>query len=311
VPIRRRLLDTADVAPRERLATWLDVLARVCGVLHADPLDAHTLDGTMELGEVGRLRLGRIVASRHRIGLTPALARTDTHDVAKVIVQTVGTSIYEQHGERVVLGPGDGLVYDVARPHLITSPEHTEHLVVIVPRDVLAERGLELRTLRGHTFSARSGVGRLGADLVASTLRELDAIAPAWEAELATSILNLLLPLASATDAGRTALRLRIEGYIREHLRDPQLSLEQIARSLRCSKRTLHLAFADADQTIAELIRASRLDACRAEILRNPERAVSEIAFGWGFASAAHFTRVFRDRFGEAPSSLRRTAVRS
>jgi len=33
---------------------------------------------------------------------------------------------------------------------------------------------------------------------------------------------------------------------------------------------------------------------------------VSEIAFSWGFNSAAHFTRAFRAKYGMAPSEYRR-----
>lgn len=298
-------VETSTVAARERLACWLDALASVCGRLDADVMGAPTLDGRMDFGTVGRLRLGRIVASRHRVGLTPALARREPHDVVKVIVQTAGTSIYEQHGERVVLGPGDGLFYDVSQPHTITSAETTEHLVVIVPRELVVERGLHLDALPAQTFSARAGVGRLSAELVASTLGEIDAISPACEAELARSILDVVCLTLPAAAEGREALRLKIKQYIRANLRDPDLSIDAIAGALRYSKRSLHLAFADSDPSIAEYIRAARLEACKDELLKRPDRTVSEIAFSWGFSSSAHFTKAFRQRFGDAPSALR------
>lgn len=299
-------VETSEVSARDRVARWSDALAAVCGRLHADPLGAPTLDGRMVFGSVGRLRIGHIVASQHRVGLTPALARTEPHAVAKVIVQTVGTSVYEQRGERVTIGPGDCLAYDVSQPHMITSSETTEHLVVIIPRDLVAERGVRLDKLSAQQFSGRTGVGRLGAELVESTLGELETITPACEADLAASILNLVfLPLASAAQ-GRDALRFKIKSYIRDRIRDPELSIEQIAEALHCSKRYLHLAFGECDLTIADFIRATRLDACKAELERRPDRTISEIAFAWGFSSSAHFSRLFRQRFGHAPSAPRR-----
>src|SRR4051812_23620968 len=113
-------LETATVSGRDRVALWSDALTAVCGPLHTEPLGA-TLDGTMTFGAIGRLQIGHIAVSGHRIGLTPELARTERHPVAKVIVQTAGESVYEQRGERVTLSPGDGLVYDVSQPHAITS----------------------------------------------------------------------------------------------------------------------------------------------------------------------------------------------
>ena len=302
---RLETVETHTVARRDRLERWLGALERVCGRLYADILDAPTLDARMSFGTIGRLRLGEIVASKHRIGLTPALARRDAHDVVKVIVQTVGTSIYEQQGEVVALGPGDGLIYDVSVPHMITSPETTEHLVVIVPRDMVLARGVRLDSLRAQTFSTTTGVGRVGADLLHTTLGQLGEITSACEAELAASLLSLVLLPLPTPQSGSSALRVRIKRYIHDNLRDPHLSIDQIATALRCSKRSLHLAFSACDQTIADFIRAARLDACHAEILQRPERSLSEIAFGWGFASAAHFSRLFRQRFGDSPSALR------
>lgn len=299
-------LETAKVPWRDRVALWSDALTEVCGPLHTEPLST-TLDGTMTFGAIGRLKIGHIAASCHRIGLTPELARAERHPVAKVIVQTVGASVYEQHGERVTLTPGDGLVYDVSQPHAITSTEVTEHFVVTVPHDLVAGRGIRLDRLSAQRFSARTGVGRLAADLIHSTFGELATISPAYEDDLAASLLRLMfLPLPSETARTSEALRYRIESYIQDQIRDPELSLDQIASALRCSKRYLHMAFAATDRSVTDHIWTTRLDGCRADLARQPDRTISEIAFAWGFSSSAHFSRAFRKRFGVAPSEFRR-----
>lgn len=305
-----RTFDTAAIAPRDRVARWTDALADVCGLLHADAHGASTLDVEMAFGELGRLRVGRIAASRHRVGLPPALARTARHPVIKVIVQTVGTSRYEQGGELVALGPGEGLVYDVGRPHLITSDEATEHLVAIIPRELAAHRGVSLCQLGRQRFSTRTGVGRVAAAVLDSTLGELATLSPDSEGDVAASILNLVLaPLAPAGD-GLTALRYRIKAYIRDRLRDPELSIAAIAEALGCSTRYLHRAFAGEPETITDHIWAARIDGSRDELVRRRDCTISEIAFAWGFSSSAHFSRVFRQRVGQSPSELRRAAAR-
>src|SRR5689334_21296558 len=153
-------LETAKVSWRDRVALWGDALTAVCGPLRTDPLGA-PLDGAMTFGPIGRLQIGHITVSRHRIGLTPEMARADRHPVAKVIIQTAGVSVYEQRGECVTLTPGDGLVYDVSQPHAIASTETTEHFVVTVPHDLVVGRGIRLDRLSAQRFSARTGVGRL------------------------------------------------------------------------------------------------------------------------------------------------------
>lgn len=300
---------TRAVAARDRIDGWTAALAQVCGQLHADAYGAPTLDVEMEFGVLGRLHVGKIVASRHRVGLTEALARTAHHPVIKMIVQTVGTSVYQQGSETVVLGPGEGLVYDVARPHMITSEEHTEHLVAIIPRELAVRQGLCLSQLSRQRFSTRSGVGRVAANLLDSTLGELATIGPDSAGDLAASIVSLALsPLASAAVDGTTALRYRAKTFIREHLRDPDLSVERISAGLGCSTRYLHRAFADEPRTISETILAMRIEGCIDELQRRPERTISEIAFAWGFASSAHFSRVFRKLVGKTPSQVRAAA---
>lgn len=299
-------LETATVSWRERVALWSDALTAVCGPLETDTLGG-TLDGTMTFGAIGRLHIGHIAVSRHRIGLTPELARAERHPVAKVIIQTAGVSVYEQRGERVTLTPGDGLVYDVSQPHAITSIETTEHFVVTVPHDLVAGRGIRLDRLSAQRFSARTGVGRLAADLIHSTFGELATISPACEDDLAASLLSLMfLPLPNETAHASEALRHRIESYIRDQIRDPELSIDKIACALRCSKRYLHMVFAASDRSITDHIWTTRLDGCRGDLARHSDRSISEIAFAWGFSSSAHFSRAFRKRFGVTPSAFRR-----
>lgn len=298
-------LETAKVPWRDRLALWSDALAAVCGPLLTEPLGA-TLDGTMTFGAIGRLQIGHITASRHRIGLTPQLARAEHHPVAKVIVQTAGVSVYEQRGERVTLAPGDGLVYDVSQPHAITSTETTEHFVVTVPHDLVAGRGIRLDRLSTQRFSARTGVGRLAADLIHSTFVEMATISPDCEDDLAASLLSLMfLSLPHEMAHTSEALRHRIESYIRDRIRDPELSIDRIASALRCSKRSLHMAFAACDRSIADHIWTTRLEGCRGDLARRPDLSISEVAFAWGFSSSAHFSRAFRKRFGMTPSAFR------
>jgi AraC family transcriptional regulator, positive regulator of tynA and feaB len=298
-------IETAKISGRDRVALWSDALTTVCGPLHTDPLGA-TLDGTMTFGALGRLQIGHITVSRHRVDLSPELARAERHPFAKVIIQTVGVSEYEQRGERVTLTPGDGLVYDVAQPHAITSTETTEHFVVTVPRDLVAGRGIRLDRLSEQRFSARAGVGRLAANLIHSTFGELETISPACEDDLASSLFNLMF-LSLPRDTGRVSegLRYRIESYIQDQIRDPELSIDKIASALRCSKRYLHMAFAACDHSIMDHIWALRLDGCRGDLARLPDRTISEIAFAWGFSSSAHFSRAFRKRFGATPSEFR------
>jgi AraC-like DNA-binding protein len=71
--------------------------------------------------------------------------------------------------------------------------------------------------------------------------------------------------------------------------------------------RYLQLLFAQEGDCVSEYIRRERLRACLLD-LRNAElerRSITDIAFSWGFNSAAHFSAAFRKEFGLSPRDYR------
>ncbi|WP_194841887.1 helix-turn-helix domain-containing protein [Marinobacter nauticus] len=100
----------------------------------------------------------------------------------------------------------------------------------------------------------------------------------------------------------------RVRQCIEDRLREPGLSIESIAAQLNMSPGHLHRLFRDQLQSPAQYLWTRRLDACSRELLdaRRAKATVSEIAFGWGFNDAAHFSRSFKARFGCSPREWRR-----
>ncbi|MFD7130895.1 helix-turn-helix domain-containing protein [Streptomyces sp. NPDC059894] len=125
----------------------------------------------------------------------------------------------------------------------------------------------------------------------------------------AADLLALLvaeLPAARRTAHAdtRDAVMCRIRAHIDEHLGDPELGPESIARAHFMSVRYLHKLFQRDGVTVSAYIRRRRLDACRLELGRPPNRrrSVAAVAQTYGFVSPSHFSRVFRSAFGTSPS---------
>jgi AraC-like DNA-binding protein len=114
-----------------------------------------------------------------------------------------------------------------------------------------------------------------------------------------TQVLALLakLPKAEATtDAVRRLLA--------EKLANGPPTLEQIARRLRMSARTLHRRL-DQEGTSFRRILAEVRREVAARHLREPQLAVGEIAFLLGFSEASAFHRAFKRWTGHAPRAYR------
>jgi AraC-like DNA-binding protein len=99
---------------------------------------------------------------------------------------------------------------------------------------------------------------------------------------------------------------LRCEHFIRTHLDDMKLTPQTIADGCGISLRYLHQIFEGEGLTVCAYIRNQRLAICDT-LLRDPNcrKSISEIAYQWGFADQAQFSRNYRGRFGCTPSEAR------
>jgi len=90
-----------------------------------------------------------------------------------------------------------------------------------------------------------------------------------------------------------------------ERLAQGEPSLDDIARALATSARTLHRRLREEETSFADI-----LDDCRhqraLQLLRDPKLAVYQIAHLLGYSENAAFTRAFRRWTGESPESWRR-----
>jgi len=96
----------------------------------------------------------------------------------------------------------------------------------------------------------------------------------------------------------------RVQGAVEERLGDSELTVENLAEALACDRSyLLRKLRALTGETPSGLIRSLRLQ--RAEqLLRAGAGSVSEVAYGVGFKSVAHFSNAFQEQFGERPSAF-------
>lgn len=305
---------TSDVASADRLALWGDFVARHIGRLQSDTYGDENFDGRLELGDIGGLKLCRILASRHRVVRTPNLIRRDDRGYVKIVAQIEGAACFEQNGRRLILTPGEWSMYDTTNTYVVSNPERINQIALLLPRDCLTRLGLDMTELSVRRFSGQSGVGRLVFQFLSSAFADLPAIAgPHGGAEMGETIAQMvrlaaldLQGIATDVSLGETS-RARVRTFIAQHLRDPLLSLDRVAAAVGCSKRNLHKLFSREGTTLNSHIWNSRLERVCSD-LANPalrHLSITDIAFSWGFNSSAHFSRCFRDRYGVSPRAFR------
>jgi len=92
--------------------------------------------------------------------------------------------------------------------------------------------------------------------------------------------------------------------FMENHVADP-VSLPDLALAAGVSERQLNRLFQQKlGRSTMGYYRDLRLDKAR-NLLTNSSLPLTEIAYATGFANSSHFSRLFSEYFGRAPSSFR------
>ncbi|WP_052668734.1 helix-turn-helix domain-containing protein [Nitriliruptor alkaliphilus] len=303
-------MDAAATALVPASDLWRHQLATRFAGLECVAVDQVEVIGTLADNTLGEVGVHRVTGSPQQVRRTPVTARREPLDLLKVCLMTTGEAVVEQDGTHIALGPGDFALYDTGRPYTITLQPAWSCLVMTVPR---ASLGLPDRTVRQvmsvvhdtrgagqllHTFLREAF--RTHTDSKATSLR----LGEAGVALLAGAVAE---HQPRVGDLDHDDLRHQVVAWIRQHLHDPDLSTERIARALLVSTRSLQRLFEDEELGVAGLVRELRLDAVRRD-LDDPALAdctVTWIAARWGVTDASWLSRAFRARYGTPPSAYR------
>jgi DNA-binding response OmpR family regulator len=97
----------------------------------------------------------------------------------------------------------------------------------------------------------------------------------------------------------------QVRSAIEVHMTTEDFGVEELARLVAHSRGHLHRRLKElTGESPSDLLRRMRLERA-AQLLEAGEGSVSEIAYGVGFKSVAHFSNRFQDHFGVRPSGYR------
>ncbi|WP_331769222.1 helix-turn-helix domain-containing protein (plasmid) [Embleya sp. NBC_00888] len=242
------------------------------------------------------------------------VAQGDEDEYVVVTVLDTGVARLEQDGRAAPLGPGDIVIYDMARPVRLALPPSFRTKSLVLPRDVLGLSESDMAKITACPLGPDTPLGRLLSPFLAGLVDSAGTHPPRTGELLARNAVDLLRLLAAEllgrtstdTSEGNRALLLRIQAFIDDHLADRDLTPQAIARAHHISLRYLHKLFESEDTTVGRWIQRCRLEECRRDMARQTNGStIAAVAHRWGFTSAAHFSRVFRTAYGMSPREWR------
>ncbi|GGY79902.1 hypothetical protein GCM10010300_24790 [Streptomyces olivaceoviridis] len=305
------IVSTAELSAADRVESWHEAVTNTFMPLGVDLLEEEPSPGDIVSDRLGVLRISRVRAGPQTVTRSSRLITGEDQEFIILTLQERGTAMKEQDGRQCVVRPGQFSLSDSSRAFRKTLHEPFAFTSFHFPREVLSVRHEDLRSLTATTFTGNEGSAAVLAQYVAGLARVAADVDDAVGRRLAVTALDLLALLVDERrgrlsrphSATAAATLVRVKDHIMRNLADPGLSPRTIAAVHFMSVRYLHKIFEQEGTTVAGWIRAQRLERCRRDLLRPRalETGVAVIARRWGFVSAAHFSRAFRDAYGMTP----------
>ncbi|HKD74536.1 MAG TPA: helix-turn-helix domain-containing protein, partial [Ktedonobacterales bacterium] len=245
--------------------------------------------------------------------LAPAFAHYDRSDEL-LLMQATSRVGFEFDDHSFVVDQGAMVLLDAREKWTGGSGEGIGMIGVRVPRDALEPRIRLTTTLSNHPMAAQGT-----AALLAGYLREITSVGPSnLNPALATIVREHILDLTAVAlgnlagvtpklGASTRFAALKLRAAIDNQLADPKADSASIAAEAGFSERHSNRILAQQGTSIRRLLIERRLAKC-AETLSDPQqqhRSISSIAMGFGFSDLAHFSHVFKRRFGVTATEYR------
>lgn len=294
---------------------WHQTIAHLFGTGENFIGDDLPFRGGIRHGALGQIEISKVTSSREISRRTRQHVNYDSRDTYVLVNGISGDVSLEQGTTRTQILPRSFVFYCASRPYEWHHMNMTEVRNIAVPGHLLKARLRNVDQYAGRSFTDTVGMWRILAEMMETSLREIEAIPEAASYQLGAQIADLLAltlegdgRLSLNEASSRSGLYRRCLGVIRGNIINGELGPELIASAVGLSVRSLHRIFAENGTAVAECIREERLAASLTH-LQSPgsaEISISEIAHRTGFRSHSHFSHAFRTKFGMTPTDWRR-----
>lgn len=277
--------------------------------------DLQRLDAHVHTGRLGALRFAQVACHSHAVDRLSAPGSADICSGYTLITQLEGRGSVSQYGQQSELEAGDIALFDNGAPYRHHIAEGATVLMMRLPTKALRSHLPSPEQFCGRRLAAAAGMTSVTVSLARNLCTQAQGLLPAPLQEclvrqlletVALSFTHAFGQLISASSVvgGRYA---RARLFIEQNLGDPELGPHSVARALNVSARYLRMIFAREGECISSYVLRRRLEETARQLVdpRWRGRSICEIAFAWGFNSAPHFSRSFREHYGMPPREYR------
>lgn len=288
-----------------------------------DLQDSAVLDARMESVRLGSIGVSSFYRSGSQYGSRRwDHIRGDRIDCFMFFVPLSTPCFIEQSAYRNEVTPGQFTFVATNRPFQIAQYAGKQGvfstLQAMVPGALLRMHLPYIDDLSNKSFPVNAGIGRITTELLEACMRDGAMLSTPGADEMGSALLNMITGTAqwaaascgtrvSVSEASAKRILVQAKSFIDNHLDDPALDTDMVARNCQISIRYLQAIFNASDESVAAYIREKRLTLCR-DALKSPKmatRTITEIAGQWGFEDISQFGRAYKKLFGITPRQER------
>lgn len=284
--------------------------------------DSRPVDVTARKRSIGPYTIIKTsAATRQFFRRTRKHIREDATDLSVLWFVRKGALVFNNQSGQIVVGADDFLVTRSMSPFLIELQPGAdglhEILHVTVPTHFLRKQlpGIVADSTFVPGESREMAIARRMLTEVFEDDGEIGEEASRILVEAAIRLTGQAISTApGAMPARQTVAEQRLDEvlrFIEVHLSDPNLCTAMVSKGCGVSQRYLSLLLQGTGKTFSELVWSRRLEMARDWLAASDPRevAISEIAYGVGFKSTAHFSRKFKRVFGQNPRDFRESCA--
>jgi AraC-like DNA-binding protein len=218
-------------------------------------------------------------------------------------------------GKRFVQQPGECAFTDSAVDHAAEYKSAHAAICLSIPFGTLQHYLPEPERLVGIRFANNGALSRLASMMLLSIWSSAEEGTAASDGlRAAHALLGVVArchrraPARGAGDGACARISCeQVKQLITTEIRNPALCVQFVAERIGVTTRYLQLLFSAEGECVSHYIKRERLLGCLLD-LRDfdfDNQSITEIAFSWGFNSAAHFSSSFKREFGLNPREYR------
>jgi AraC-like DNA-binding protein len=311
------VFSTDDYAQSQRYNAWRDAICDVYVHVDVAAVDPERYRGFIREAKFGEVVLTDILLSEQRIRRNNRHISKLDKDCYYIQLLHKGNVSVIQRGEAHRSNPARGAIFSATEEYELHCHGEVRSFYLEIPHDEFAQRFPRERIPVAACLNTTQGLGRIATEFCASLATEGSKLADPLRAGLGNQLMDLLAfalqasegDMPAAEGAVKKAHLQHVQMWIEAHIMDADLSLEKVASANGMSLRNLHALFAGCEMSVSEWIWNRRLQLAYDGLARGGGRSITSIAFDHGFNSSAHFSTMFKRKYGVSPRDVARRTL--